>query len=135
MLDFTKLAEYLDSFSTDDENYDKVCYIKSKIASDMQDRETINNGEEEELDDTDITMSTPDQQASENVEGELMSDAFKEFEVMDKLKEEKERIHMPGEKTQNDNTATNSFNDVGLGDSMQNKHASLFDLLKSRLSR
>lgn len=134
MPDFTKLAAYLDSFSKGDENYDVACYIKSKIAADTQDRETINNGEEEELDDNEITMSTPDQQAADNVEGDIMSEAFKEFDVLDKLKEEKEHIEIPGEKDRNENPVTDAATEAAFGDNPQNKKASLFDVLKFRFN-
>lgn len=95
MPDFTKLAAYLDSFASGDENYDIACFIKSKIANDASDPKTINNTDDEELGDNDVTMATPDQQAETNTEGELMSGAFKEFDALNKMKEEKEEIKLP----------------------------------------
>jgi hypothetical protein len=77
MPDFTKLAAYLDSFDKGSPDYDLVCFIKSKIAKDMSDPETINNGEEDDLEDNDITMSTSEQQSESNTEGEMMTGAFK----------------------------------------------------------
>lgn len=135
MPDFTKLANYLDSFSKGDRSYDLACYIKTKIANDLRDTSTINNGDEEELDDTDITMSTPEQQSSDNVEGDIMSEAFKEFDVLDKLKEEKEHINMPDTKDRQGNPVTDAATEASFGDNVQNKQASLFDLLKNRFKQ
>jgi hypothetical protein len=136
MADFTKLAEYLGSFNKEDQGYDVACYIKAKIAEDFKDRETINNGEEEELEDNDITMSTPEQQTNDNVEGNLMSSAFKEFDVLDKLKEEKEEIELPGKKDAKEDKVRDAATEQSFGDNIQNqKHASLFDALRNRLKK
>ena len=136
MVDFTKLAAYFDSFKKDDPNYDLVCYIKEKIATDLQDTQTINNGAEDDLTDNDITMATPEQQAAENQEGAIMGNAFKELDVLNSLQKEKEEVHHP----------VNRENDVGknmevatqeaFGDNALNqKHASLFDVLRNRLRK
>lgn len=98
MPDFTKLAAYLDSFDHGDVNYDIACFIKSKIAQDFSDPRTINNTDDEELGDNDITMATPDQQAESNAEGELMSGAFREFDALNKMQKEKEEIKLPDKK-------------------------------------
>ena len=95
MPDFTKLAAYLDSFAKGDANYDIACFIKAKIANDSSDPKTINNADDEELGDNDVTMATPDQQSESNTEGELMGGAFKEFDVLNKMKEDKEEIKIP----------------------------------------
>lgn len=136
MSDFTKLASYLDSFSKEQKGYDIACYIKAKIAQDLQDKYTINNGDEAELEDNDITMSTPEQQSSDNYEGKEMDGAFQEFEVLNKLKEEKEEIHMPGQKDNEGRTNLDVSTEEAFGDNMQNqKHASLFYYLKSKLRK
>lgn len=136
MSDFTKLAAYLDSFAKEDPGYDVACYIKAKIAADTQDTNTINNGEEAELEDNDITMATPEQQSSDNHEGREMDGAFQEFDVLNKLKEEKEEIHMPGKQNHNNQTNLDVATEEAFGDNMQNqKHASLYSLLKAKLRK
>jgi hypothetical protein len=136
MADFTKLASYLDSFGKDQQGYDIACYLKAKIAQDLQDKHTINNGSEEHLEDNDITMSTPEQQSSDNYEGKEMDGAFQEFDVLNKLKEEKEEIHMPGKKDNEGRTNLDVSTEEAFGDNVQNqKHASLLDYLKSKLRK
>lgn len=136
MSDFTKLAAYLDSFAKEDPGYDVACYIKAKIAADTQDINTINNGDEAELEDNDITMATPEQQSSDNHEGREMDGAFQEFDVLNKLKEEKEEIHMPGKQNHNNQTNLDVATEEAFGDNMQNqKHASLYSLLKAKLRK
>ena len=95
MPDFTKLAAYLDSFDRQDPNYDIACFIKSKIAQDLSDPRTVNNSGDEEIGDNDITMATPEQQSENNTEGELMSGAFREFDVLNKMQKEKEEVKHP----------------------------------------
>lgn len=95
MLDLTKLAKYLDSFDPTDPSYDYACYLKTKIATDLQDPNTINNGDEAELDDNDVTMATPEQQTNENAEGELMHGAFQELEALNKYEEQKDKVIPP----------------------------------------
>lgn len=131
MSDFTKLAAYLNSFSKDDPSYDLVTFIKDKIAQDFKDKTTINNGDEQELEDNDITTSTPEQQSAENVEGELMSGAFKEFGVLNQLKEEKEKV-VPDEKHQ-------SAEPQNFANGTDNQKAAasrtLFDFLQTKLTK
>jgi hypothetical protein len=144
MPDFTKLAAYLNSFSSDDNSYDLACYIKSKIAQDTSDPKTINNTEDEELGDNDITMSTPDQQSESNTEGELMSGAFREFDALNKLQEEKDEISLPAKKPKSSpatmqSAGTEDFPGVGQQHNQVRKAASaqisLFDILQSKLKR
>jgi len=142
MPDFTKLASYLDSFAREDENYDLACFIKSKIAEDFSDPRTINNSEDEELGDNDITMATPDQQAESNTEGELMGDAFKEFDALNKMQKEKEEIVLPNKqqdtkKLSLDAADSKDFPGVGQVHNQVSKTAqvSLFDVLQNRLKR
>jgi hypothetical protein len=136
MADFTKLATYLDSFGPGDPDYDLVCFIKTKISEDIQDRETINNGKEDDLTDNETTMSTPQQQTNSNTEGELMGDAFKELDVLNQMKEEKEEIKIPGKEDEKaesnvDQASVNSF-----GDNSQNqKQASFFSALQKRIKK
>lgn len=136
MPDFTKLATYLDSFEPGDPDYDLVCFIKTKISEDIQDRETINNGEEDDLTDNEITMSTPEQQTSSNTEGEIMDGAFQEFDILNQLKEEKEEIKIPGrqdEKAESnaDQASPHSFGDEALNQ----KQASLFSIIQKRFKK
>jgi hypothetical protein len=136
MPDFTKLAAYLDSFNKSSPDYDTVCFIKSKIAEDLNDRSTINNGQEDDLSDNEITMSTPEQQAQDNHEGDLMSPAFKELDVLNQLKEEKEQVNMPGDKDHKGNTTLNVATEEAFGDNVLNrKHASFFDLLQQKFKK
>lgn len=130
MLDFTKLANFLDSFQKDDPGYDAVEFIKEKIAEDIFDKSTVNNGDEENLEDNDITMSTANQQVKNNLEGKIMDGAFQELDILNKLKEEKERINIPGKKDRNGNTSLDEATDMAydIGDN-HNKQASLYDLL------
>jgi len=133
MIDFTKLAAYLGSFEKGDPNYDAACFIKDKLANDLKDTGTVNNGEEEDLDDNEITMSTPDQQSSENLEGNLMSPAFKELDVLNQLQKEKEEVNVSEDQQHNnmDMATAQAF-----GDNPNNqKHASLFDLLRKKLKQ
>lgn len=136
MPDFTKLAAYLDSFDKGSPDYDLVCFIKTKIAKDIADPATINNGEEDDLEDNDITMSTPEQQSSSNVEGELMGGAFKELDALNKIDKEKEEIHMPGKKDSEGRTNLDVVTEEAFGDNVQNqKHASLYSILQNRIKR
>lgn len=136
MLDLTKLATYLDSFEKGDPNYDTACFIKSKIATDLQDRETINNGEEDDLTDNDITMSTPDQQSSKNQEGEMMDGVFQELDALNQIKEEKEEIKLDPrqEVTRNPNLDSASPEDFG-NNSLNTKQATLFQILQKKLNK
>jgi len=138
MRDFAKLAAFLDSFEQGDPDYDLACFIKAKVGKDLQDSGTVNNGEDGALDNNDITMSTAEQQSGDNVEGNLMSDAFKELDVLNQIDEEKEKINLPDPK---DVTAKPDGNDPGedsatpasFGDGVMNqKQASLFDILQTR---
>lgn len=133
MADFTKLAGYLDSFKKEDPSYDLASFIKAKIAEDLKDQTTINNGSEDDLEDNDITMSTPEQQSQENVEGDMMNGAFQELDVLNKLKEEKEEVKIPGkEKEFNIDHSTSA----DFGDNTQNqKQASLFSILQNKLKK
>jgi hypothetical protein len=136
MPDFTKLGAYLDSFEPGDPDYDLVCFIKTKISEDLQDRETINNGDEEDLDDNEVTMATPEQQTHDNTEGELMSGAFQELDVMNKLKDEKEEIKVPGKEDEKAESNVDQASSHSFGDNSQNqKQASLFQLLQQRIKK
>lgn len=136
MPDFTKLAAYLDSFDKNSPDYDTVCFIKSKIAEDLNDRQTINNGEADDLTDNEITMSTPEQQSQDNHEGELMAPAFKELDVLNQLKEEKEQVHMPGDRDQKGNVTLDASTEEAFGDNVLNrKQASFFELLQKKLKK
>jgi hypothetical protein len=130
---FTKLAAYLNSFEKGEKSYDLACYIKRKIAQDLNDTATVNNGEEENLEDTDVTMATSKQQTQSNTEGEIMEGAFKELDVMNKLQEEKDDVLHPGRsKDKNINMATTQ----SFGDNSQNqKQASLYDILIKKLKK
>jgi hypothetical protein len=136
MGDFTKLAAYLESFDKDSPGYDTACFIKMKIAQDLQDSSTVNNGDAEELEDNDITMATPEQQAQNNVEGKEMAGAFAEFDVLNKLKEEKEEVRMPDKKDSAGNTGLDVSTEEAFGDNVQNqKQASLYSVLLNRLKK
>lgn len=136
MADFTKLASFLDSFDKSSSEYDLACFIKAKIAADLSDKETINNGEEDDLEDNDITMSTPEQQAEGNSEGEMMHGAFKELDALNKIDKQKEEVVMPGKKDSEGKTRLDAATEEAFGDNIQNqKHASLFKLLQSRIKR
>lgn len=136
MADFTKLATFLDSFDKSSNDYDLACFIKAKIAKDLSDQETINNGEKDDLDDNDITMSTPEQQSESNTEGALMAGAFKELDALNKIDEEKEKVIMPGKKDTEGKTRLDVATEEAFGDNIQNqKHASLFKLLQNKIKR
>jgi len=111
MGDLTKLASFLDSFKEDSPDYALVQELKQKIADDLQDTSTVNNGDAEELDDTDITMATPQQQTKSNHEGELMGNAFPELDALNQIKD------------QEDNKL------------MKSKKASLFSILAAKLKK
>jgi hypothetical protein len=136
MLDFTKLAAYLDAFKGGDPNYDAACYIKAKLAKDTSDPNTINNTDDEELDDNDVTMATPEQQSEDNTEGKMMDGVFKEFDVLNKLKEEKEEIKLPDKKDSSRASNPDAANTSDFGNNASNqKNASLFDVLRTKIKR
>jgi len=136
----TKLATYLASFHKGDLNYDTACYLRSKLAEDLNDSATVNNGEDEQLEDTDVTMSTPEQQSRENTEGDIMFGAFRELDVQNKLKEEKEKIIVAPDSIDEKITMMERSPDMAtsadFGTNPSNyKQASLFELLQSKLSK
>lgn len=142
MPDFTKLAAYLDSFDRADENYDIVCFIKSKIAQDLSDPNTINNADDEELGDNDVTMATPDQQSESNAEGNLMNGAFREFDALNKMQKEKDEIKLPATNTSAKHNSLQSagsedFPGIGQVHNQVRKvgHVSLFSALQTRLKK
>jgi hypothetical protein len=134
MADFVKLAAFLDSFKKDDEGYDAACFIKAKIAEDFADRQTINNGEETSLDNNDITMSTPEQQASQNVEGKEMDGAFQELDALNEIKEKKENINQDPDKLKLNGLEMASEQAFG-NNPLNQKHASVYELLKRKLNK
>ena len=134
MSELVKLAAFLDSFKKDDQGYDAACFIKAKLAEDFTDKQTINNGEEVNLDNNDITMSTPEQQASQNVEGQEMEGAFKELDALNQIKEKKENIGQDRNNLKLDGLELAS--ERAFGDNPLNqKQASLYDFLKIKLNR
>jgi hypothetical protein len=136
MTDFTKLANFLNSFSKDDANYDAACYIRRKIAEDLNDRDTVNNGESDDLQDNEITMSTPDQQTGANIEGALMSPAFKELDALNQLDEEKEEIELIDKQEPSTNKNLLAATADAFGDNAQNrKEASLFSMLQQKFKK
>jgi hypothetical protein len=133
MPDFTKLASYLNSFDKSSPNYDVVCFLKSKIAADFEDTSTVNNGEEEDLDDNDVTMNTPEHQSEQNTEGDMMDGAFKELDALNQIDKQKEMIDVGSGKSDKDRSisSTQSF-----GDNAGNqKQASVYDLLIKRIKK
>jgi hypothetical protein len=136
MKDFVKLSAFLDSFDKESDEYDLAQFIKAKIAKDMSDPNTINNGDEEDLEDNDITMATPEQQTEENVEGDLMSGAFKELDVQNDLKEEKEKIKLPDQNDPNNHKPLDVATEEAFGDNVLNqKNASIFSILQKKLKK
>ena len=131
MFDFTKLAEYLDSFSKEAPDYELVSFIKQKIAQDMQDPGTINNGDDQELDDNDVTTSTSENRSADNTEGEIMHSAFQELEALNQIDEEKDKVVM--QEPQSFNGSPQDFGDNVMN--QKEKNASLFNVLKSRLRK
>jgi hypothetical protein len=135
MADLKKLATYLDSFKKDDPGYDAACYIKSKLAADLADPNTINNGHEDNLMDTDVTMSTPEQQTKSNHEGDMMSPAFREFDVLNKLKDQKNEIKTNSNR-QDQRVSLDTATEQDFGTNAANaKQASLYTLLVAKLRR
>lgn len=132
MSDLVKLASFLDSFKKEDPGYDAACFIKAKIAEDFADRQTINNGEETSLDNNDITMSTPDQQAAQNIEGQAMAGAFQEFDALNDIKEKKEDISQDADKLKLNGLEMASQQAFG-DNPLNQKHASVYELLKRKL--
>jgi hypothetical protein len=137
MPDFTKLAAYLDSFDKTHEQYDVVCFIKNKIAEDLRDTSTVNNGDSEDLMDTDVTTSTPEQQTHDNTEGKIMGGAFKELDALNQIKEEKEEVKIHGKKDKTtEERHIDSATEEHFGDEVLNrKNASLFDTLQKKIKR
>lgn len=140
MPNLTKLAAFLDSFKKDDPNYETACFIKSKIAEDLNDSSTINNGADEQLDDNEVTMATPEQQAQDNYEGGLLSPAFKELDALNKIEEDKDKIDMSKATNKNfskDQATPGDFGNIPLNQSIpaSSKTASFFNILQSRLKK
>jgi hypothetical protein len=132
MSDLVKLASFLDSFKKEDPGYDAACFIKAKIAEDFADKQTINNGEETSLDNNDITMSTPAQQSAQNIEGQEMNGAFKELDALNDIKEKKEDISQDVDKLKLNGLEVASQQAFG-DNPLNQKHASVYDLLKRKL--
>lgn len=136
MQDFTKLAAFFDTIAESDPNYDYVCYIKEKIAEDFSDPYSINNADDAELDNPDMTVATPEQQAESNTEGELMHSAFQELEVLNQIEKDKEAINTP-------KNTTEQAHPTDFGNStLQQKAAeiisspvSLYDVLRARFAK
>ena len=134
MPDYTKLAAFFNSFDKGDPGYDEAVFIKEKIARDLQDSSTINNGDEEDLQDNDITMSTPEQQDNENVEGKEMDGAFQELDVLNKLDEEKKEVIKPQEQSTYSAMQTDFPSVSAFGNNpMNKKEASLFEILQKKI--
>jgi hypothetical protein len=132
MSDLVKLASFLDSFKKEDPGYDAACFIKAKIAEDFADKQTINNGEETSLDNNDITRSTPAQQSAQNIEGQEMNGAFKELDALNDIKEKKEDISQDVDKLKLNGLEVASQQAFG-DNPLNQKHASVYDLLKRKL--
>lgn len=132
MSDLVKLASFLDSFKKEDPGYDAACFIKAKIAEDFADKQTINNGEETSLDNNDITMSTPEQQSAQNIEGQQMAGAFQEFDALNDIKEKKEDIGQDADKLKLNGLEMASQQAFG-DNPLNQKHASVYELLKRKL--
>ena len=133
MPDFTKLASYLNSFDKSSPNYDVVCYLKNKIAEDFEDTSTVNNGEEDDLDDNDVTMNTPEHQSEKNTEGDMMDGAFSELDALNEIDKQKDVIDVRSGKADKANSvsSTQSF-----GDNAGNqKQASVYDLLIRKIRK
>lgn len=78
---FEKIAAFLDTFSPDDENYDYACYVKHKLATELDPRVTqseLSTTEDKDVEETG-ELATPDK-ARDNYEGDLMEPAFKDLE-------------------------------------------------------
>jgi hypothetical protein len=136
MRDLVKLSAFLDSFDKESDEYDLAQFIKAKIAQDMSDQSTINNGSEEDLEDNDITMATPDQQTEDDVEGGLMDGAFQELDVQNQLKEEKEEIKLPDQTDGNHHKSLDIATEQSFGDNVLNqKNASIFSILQKKLKK
>lgn len=132
MADFTKLANFFDSFTKEHPDYDAVCFIRQKIAEQLAADNVVNNGESDDLSDTDVTMNTPEHKEKNNQEGGLMEGAFKEMDIKNKLDEQKEEIRVPQNmKPQPEIASKEHFGDGGLN----TKQSSLFDTIKKKLKK
>jgi len=77
---FEKLGHFLDSFPEDHALYPQVLVLKQKLAADLKDSNTAHGGELVS-EDSDVTVSTPDQQSSDsNEEVQDFADAFPELD-------------------------------------------------------
>lgn len=88
-----KVATYLDSFGPEDKNYDYVCYIREKLA-DIQGTQTggITSDSEEDQNTETVGVETAEQdKTNQNLEGNLMTGAFKDLDVLNQLQDEKEK--------------------------------------------
>lgn len=132
MADLTKLASFFDSFNKDHPDYDAVCFIKQKIAEALNADNTVNNGESDDLTDTEITMSTPENKEEKNQEGAFMAGAFKEMDIKNNLDEQKEKIKIPHTFKPLPEVATKEH--FG-NEAMNIKESSLFDVLSKKFKK
>ena len=88
------------------------------------------------MQDTEVTMATPDQQTGENYEGDLMSGAFNELDALNQIEEEKKEIHISDKGTPQENKSMAAATLEAFGDNTENrKEASLFSLLQKRIKK
>jgi hypothetical protein len=86
-----KISSYLSSFGPEEQNYDYVCYIKTKLA-DMQATqstgETSNEDDQENTDASKVEVAEQDK-SQKNLEGELMDGAFRDLDVLNDIEDDK----------------------------------------------
>jgi hypothetical protein len=88
-----KVAAYLDSFGPEDKNYDYVCYIREKLA-DIQGTQTggiVSDNEEDENSEAKNVEIAEQDKALQNLEGNLMTGAFQDLDVLNQLQDQKEK--------------------------------------------
>jgi hypothetical protein len=88
-----KVAVYLDSFNPEDKNYDYACYIREKLA-DIQGTQTAgitSDSEEDENTEAEGVETAEQDKTNQNLEGNLMTGAFKDLDVLNQLQDEKEK--------------------------------------------
>jgi hypothetical protein len=134
MLNLTKLATFLESVGEQEPNYDYACYIKEKLAEDVNDPLTVNNGEETELTDPDVTSATPEQQTSDNFEGSLMDGAFEELEVQNIIDDEKDKIDPPSANSSSQHKTYPADQQQKVAEAL-NPPITFYDMLRSHLAK
>lgn len=93
MESFEKLAAFLDTFSPEDENYDYACYVKHKLAGELDAhvQSVLDTADDKDVEETGELAEND--KSNENIEGRLMEPAFKDLEEPTEISKKAEISH------------------------------------------